>query len=849
MSNKFYTTVNRYGNKIQVRGYEGTTRIKNTIDYKPTLYWEGSNSGSSPFRTLDDKIVEPKVFDSMRDAKEFVEKYNGLKTVYGTTNYVHQFIAHEYPGKIEFDPSLIRVHIIDIECSPEEGQSGFPHPDKAEHPITSIAIYDTKDDCYYCWACADWSREKSILDPNLKINFSWCGSETELLEKFIGFWHDEFTCPDIISGWNTRTFDIPYIVNRIHRVLGETWVKKLSPWKRIEEKMVSIRKKQVQTYEIAGIAHLDYLDLFQKFAYSYGPQESYRLDHIANVVLGERKLDYSEYGSLKNLYKENPQLYVDYNCIDVSLVKRMDDKIGLLGIAMSMVYRAGSTYNDVFGTTAIWDALIHRFLLEKNIVVPPNEKSFKRDFEGAYVKEPQVGMHDWVCSFDLARLYPSIIVQWNMSPETILYGEVEPGMNVDRALEGKLPSHKDKAMAITGQYFSKEKQGFLGQVIEQLNTDRDIAKKKMKEAKQLYELTDKSDKETLLKLERNIAHYSNAEQTVKIFSNSLYGSLGNAYFRHFVMEIAEAITVTGQYIIKAIERDMNLYLNNTLKTNKDYVIAGDTDSSYLALNDFILKFMPTEIDNNKKADFLDKVTKKIQVDVLDTLFERMNQDFNCYKLMLNMKREVIASRGIWTAKKRYILNVLDNEGVRYSKPKYKIMGIEAIKSSTPAPCRTAMKSLFDVILNESEENMRKFVKNFRSEFINLPPEDKAFPRSVSNVDKYMSKETIYVKGTPINSRAAILYNHLLEKHNLTNDYEKIYNGDRMKYIYLNPKNPTGSDIIGFKDILPKEFGLHQYIDNNTQFQKTFIDPVTLVLEAIDWSIEEKVSLDSFFSFQ
>lgn len=845
---KFYTSVHRHMNNIHVRGYDSKKRFKETIRYSPTLYVYNDQSNDD-LKTLEGYPVSKQQFETISKAKEFIETYSSSNmNIYGTTNYIHQFIAHNYPGKIEYDQNLIRIHTIDIECTPEEGQFGFPKPEKAEHPITAIGIHDSIDNKYYVWSTANWNRSNSVLLEELKIEYNWFETESELLKSFISFWYDEFTCPDIVTGWNIRTFDIPYIVNRIGRILGDTWVKKLSPWKQIDERMISIQKKQVQSYDIAGIAQLDYLDLFKKFAYTYGTQESYKLDHIAHVVLGEKKLSYDEYGSLRNLYHDNPQLFVDYNVKDVQLCVRFEDKLGLIAIACSMIYKAGTTFNDVFGTTAIWDALIHKYLLEQNIVVPPNKHSIKREFEGAYVKEPIVGMHDWVCSFDVASLYPNIIVQWNMSPETILFGERQNNVSVQTLLDGKVKCERDDAtLAATGQYFSKSKQGFLPKIIEELYDERLSIKKKMLEAKQKKQLIDKNNKEELFLIDRAIAHYANSEQTIKIFLNSCYGAISNNNFRYFYMEIAESITLTGQYIIRSAERSVNGYINNILKNNKDYIITMDTDSLYLSLNDIIKTVIPKETNENKIVDFLDGVCKKIQSDCIDKTFNSLYTAINGFKSRITMKREGIASRGVFIQKKRYMLQILDNEGVRYAEPDIKMMGIEAIKSSTPAICRDAMKDLFKIILNESEEKAQSFIASFKKDFMLSNPEDKAFPRSVSSVSSYKDKNNIYTKGTPINSRSALLYNHYIKKHGLEDKYELINDGDRIKYIYLNPQNPTREDVIGFIDVLPEEFGLHRYIDNELQFQKTFIDPVILVMDAIGWSVEEKNSLEGFFS--
>ena len=836
---RFYTSVNRYGNSLLYRGYQDGRRIKKKIPFKPTLYVKGK--GNSQFTSLDGTNVDAIEFDSMREAKEFVEKYSDVENfnVYGNTNYIAQFIAQEFPNEIKFERNKIRVHTIDIEVASDQG---FPEPNEALHPVISIAIKDSILDTYFVWALGDYDVEKSIMKTS-QVRYTKCRDELHLLKQFIAFWHDEFTCPDAITGWNIRTFDIPYLVNRINRMLGQDDVKKLSPWGLVEERMVSMRKGQVQIYDLIGIAQLDYMDLFMKFGYSFGPQESYRLDHIAYVVLGERKLAYD--GTLHTLYQTDHQKFIDYNIKDVDLVDRMEDKIAMITLTLTMAYKAGVNYSDTMGTVAIWDSLIHRTLMSQNIIVPPNKDSFKREYDGGYVKEPQCGIHDWVCSFDVNSLYPNIIVQWNMSPETILKGDIQPSVTVDRCLNG-LVNNTDKCMAATGQFFSKQKQGFMPKIIEEMYDERSAIKKKMLVSKQELELADKNNKAEIYRIERDINHYENQQLAIKILLNSLYGALGNKYFRYFTMEIAEGITLTGQLIIKWGEKYINEYLNKALKTNKDYVIAIDTDSIYSNFSSLVDAVVP-DATTAKKVDFLDKVCKKIETDVFDTAFKQLGTNLNVFKHRIGMKREGIADRGIWTAKKRYILNVWDNEGVRYAKPKLKIMGIEAIKSSTPAPCREAMESLFQILINGTESETQHFIQEFRNTFDSLPVEEKAFPRGVSSLKQYADSKTIYKKSTPINSRAALLYNNLLKQHGLENSYEMIKEGEKIKYIYLDPKNPIREDVIAFPEVLPPEFGLHRYIDNDTQFEKSFLDPAKIILNAIGWKAEEEATLEDFFA--
>jgi DNA polymerase elongation subunit (family B) len=835
---RFYTSINRYGNNLLYRGYEDGRRIKRKIPFKPTLYVKGK--GNSKFTALDGTNVDAIQFASMREAKEFVEKYDDVEnfTIYGNTNYISQFITQEFPGEIKFERNRIRIHNIDIEVASD---AGFPQPDQALHTVTAICIKDSVLDTYFVWALGDYDVEKTIMKTS-QVRYTKCVDEVQLLKCFIDFWNDDITGPDAVTGWNIRTFDIPYLVNRINRLLGGDEVKKLSPWGMVEEKMVSMRKGQVQIYDISGVAQLDYMDLFMKFGYSFGAQESYRLDHIAHVVLGERKLAYD--GTLYSLYQTDHQKFIDYNIKDVDLVDRMEDKIAMITLTMTMAYKAGVNYADTMGTVAIWDSFIHRTLMAQNIIVPPNKESFKSDYEGGYVKDPQCGVHDWVCSFDVNSLYPNIIVQWNMSPETILKGKVQPGVTVDKCLAG-LINDTDMSMAATGQYFSREKQGFMPKIIEEMYDERTIIKKKMLESKKELEVCDKDNKAEVYRIERDIAHFENQQLSIKILLNSLYGALGNKYFRYFTMEIAEGITISGQLIIKWAEKHVNEYLNKTLKTEKDYVIAIDTDSVYVGLSSLVDAVIRGD-DSTKKVDFLDKACKRIETEGLDKAFKQLGENLNVYKQRISMKREGIANRGIWTAKKRYILNVFDNEGVRYAKPKLKVMGIEAIKSSTPATCREAMEKLFQILINGTELETQSFIRDFRNTFDSLPVEEKAFPRGVSSLKQYADSKLIYKKGTPINSRAALLYNRLLKQHGLENKYEVIKEGEKIKYIYLNPQNPMREDVIAFSQILPPEFGLHKFVDNDTQFEKSFLDPAKIILTSIGWKAEEEASLEDFF---
>ena len=838
---EFYTNLSRYGNNILYRGYKDGRRMAVKVPFSPTLYVPVEKP--TAFKSLDGKYVEPCKLESMREAKEFIERYKDVSNfeIYGNTNYVAQYVGEHWPNDIQFDPALINVTNIDIEVQSDEG---FPEPDEAKYPITAICLKNNIDNTFYVWGLGDYDASKSIMQDN-RVVYVKCATESELLRRFLVHWNTPTNMPDVITGWNMRTFDMPYIINRCRRIFDDEKHLMLSPWGKVEEKQVTMMKKQVQMYDIMGISQIDYLDLFKKFGYSYGAQETYRLDHIAYVVLGERKLAYD--GNLHTLYTTNHQKFIDYNIRDVDLVDRINDKTGLMELCFTIAYKAGVNFNDTFGTTGIWDTLIYRYLLKQNIIVPPNKDSYKTDYVGGYVKDPQCGVHDWVASFDVNSLYPNIIVQWNMSPETIMKGRADQRVSPDSILEGYKPEINENAgICGSGQMFSNEKQGFMPKIIEEMYDERVTIKKQMITSKKELEAADKSNKQELYRIERDISRYENQQMAVKILLNSLYGALGNKYFRYFTMEIAEGITLSGQMIIRWAEKYVNDYLNKALRNKeyKDYVIAIDTDSVYANLGEIVK--LSGKKDKQEITDFLDKFCSDALEKVLDNAFNILSDSLNVHKKRITMKREGIVDRAIWVAKKRYILNVLDNEGVRYAKPKLKIMGIEAIKSSTPGTCREAFEELFKVLISGTEIETQAFIQNYRAKFEALPPEEKAFPRSVSSVKSYMDRDTVYKKGTPINSRAAILYNMMLKRHNLKT-YSPIRDGEKIKYIHLYPNNPMKENVIAFIDVLPPEFKLEKFIDNDTQFEKAFLEPAKSIIEAIGWKAEPVATLEDFFA--
>jgi len=830
---KFYTNVEQAGNRLLVRGYEGGSPFSYRVPYNPTLYVASKNY--SDWKTLEGDCVEPLKLGSINDAKEFIKKYREVDDfdIYGNTRYLYQYIVDEHPeDEIRYDTSKIRIFNIDIETAAE---NGFPDIESADQEILAISIKDSYTGRIVVFGARPFDNKDSEVD------YMHFRTEESMLNAFLGYWNENY--PDVITGWNVQLFDIPYIARRITRILGEKSAKSLSPWKLISSREIYIKGRKQIAYDLPGISTLDYLELYRKFTYTN--QESYRLDHICMVELGERKLDHSEYDTFREFYEKNWQKFIEYNIHDVRLVDKLDDKMKLLDLAFTMAYDAKVNYEDVFSQVRMWDNYIYCELNKRKIAIPPKRDALKDEkYAGAYVKEPKTGRYDWVVNFDLNSLYPHLIMQYNISPETLLDTR-HPSVSVDKILEEDLTfeMYKDNAVCANGAMYRKDVRGFLPELMEKMYNERVIFKKRMITAKKKYEKTPTKN------LEKEIARCNNIQMAKKISLNSAYGAIGNQYFRYYKLANAEAITLSGQVSIRWIENRMNKYLNKILKTeNEDYVIASDTDSIYLNLGPLVeTVYKGRETTNESIVSFLNKICEMELEKYITSSYETLANYVNAYDQKMFMKRENIADRGIWTAKKRYILNVWDSEGVRYDEPKLKMMGIEAVKSSTPAPCRLLIKNALKLMMNGTEEDVIDFIDESRKQFKKLPPEEIAFPRTASNVQKYKAHSTIYEKGTPIHIRGALLFNHYVKKNKLDNKYSLISNGEKVKFLYLQKPNIIQENVISFIQDFPRELGLEKYVDYDLQFDKSFVEPLKTILDAIGWNVEKTVNLELFFS--
>ena len=828
----FYTNVIQWGNNLLVREIKNGQRTNSKVRYSPTLY--APVKKQTPYKNLNGGYVTDLTFSNMKEAREWVESMKDQpELVYGNTQYPYTYISDTHKGQVDWDLEKILIITIDIEVQCE---NGFPSPREAEEELLSITIKNHQTKRIVVWGIGDFETDRE------DVTYIKCEDEAHLLQEFLVFWEKYW--PDIVTGWNSEFFDIPYVCNRIKKLFGENELKRLSPWGGVREREVYQMGRHHQVYEIQGIAALDYFDLYRKFTYS--AQESYRLDYIAKVELGEEKTG-NPFETFREWYTKDYQSFIEYNINDVELVDKLEDKMKLIELCLTMAYEAKVNYIDVLGSVRYWDILIYNYLREKNIVIPQKIKAEKVEkFEGAYVKDPIVGMHNWIMSFDLNSLYPHLIMQYNISPETLVNDGVEPeeGM-VDKILNGKIKNTTEYCMTPNGAYFRKDKRGFLPEIMENIYNDRTKYKRLMLDAKQKYE--DTKDPKFL----KDISKDNNIQMAKKISLNSAYGAIGNNWFRYYNLHNSTAITTSGQLSIRWIEKALNIYLNKILETKaEDYVVASDTDSVYIVFDKLVSNVFEEGTEPSRIVDFLDKVAKEKLEPFIDQSYQALYKVTNAYEQRMVMGREAIADKGIWTAKKRYILSVYDMEGVRYKEPQLKIMGIEAVKSSTPYVCREKIKDALKIIMTGDEKMLNTFIQEFRDEFMNLPPEDIAYPRSVNGLKKFSSSSGMFAKGAPIHCKGAILYNYLVKKHKLSKKYPYIDEGAKIKFLHMKQPNIYQSSAFSFITSVPTELEILDRIDVELQFTKSFVEPLRFITQKILWKIDDSYgtqgTLEAFF---
>lgn len=819
---QYYTNVFQRGNRLFVRGYNDGTKYQEIIKFKPTLYVGTKADNPSGWKAFStNQYVEPKEFDCIKDAKLFVETYKDVKgfDVYGQTNFVSQYIGTKWTREVPFDEKRIDSMVIDIETTTE---FGFPD---IRNPIEEVQLISCKRKGQKTITFA-YKPDDSGKFLNCEYRRSY--DEKSMLTAFV-VWFKK-NPPDVVTGWNIESFDIPYLCRRIEFLHGEEMVQQLSPFGFVNVDNVTVMDREELRYDICGVAILDYMAMYKKFTFK--ARESYKLDFICEVELGKKKLDHSEHKDFKSFYTNDWHKFIEYNIVDVELVEQLNDKLNILELIYGVSYLAKINYDECFSPIRTWESFIFNYLQKDRIAIPiKTNRNVRETFAGGHVKPTIKGSYDWVVTFDLTSMYPHNIMLNNISPETITGESVT--VSVADLVAKKFDTSSLKGMNYTmtgnGQLFRRDIKGLFPIMMKDLFTVRKNANGAMKEMKRSGGAKDE------------ISRLNTKQGAIKVLLNCLFGACGNPYFRYYDLRMAEGITLTGQVVIQWMERKMNEKLNAILKTNADYVIASDTDSLMINFGPFV-KATCEGKSVDEIVTFLEKIGNTIFAEYIASCLNELAEYLNAVEPSLHMKLENICDRGIFVGSKNYILNVHSSEGVRYKTPDLKVMGIALVKSSTPAIMRTALRDSIPILLYKTEADIQEYLKIEKEKFFSMPVESIAFPRSVNDINKWQSSSQLYVSRTPIQVRAAIMYNHMLDKLGLANKYPYIKNGDKVKFAYLKVPNTIQEDVIGFIDELPKEFGLHRYVDYETQFEKAFVGNLKAMVTPMKWELVKKASM-------
>lgn len=897
-----YTYASVRGNTVLCRGYNAETgerfdqRVKN---FSPEIFAKtATKKDQDVYRSIYGEQLQRITPGDVSECRNFIDRYSGVDgfELHGMTDWTIQFLSGGKDSYFRnnltdlFSFEKTKIWFIDIETEITEG-NGFPQPEFASERVQLITVYDSVEDLYTVYSFKSFDTSKTLeklldygIDPQ-KIKFSLHDSEEKMLRTFLCAAADHK--PDAITGWNVEQFDIPYIIRRLDRIFTSDSFnsKLLSPWKFIRERYINKNGEKTLVYDIDGVAILDYLALMKKF--TYGDRESWKLGDVAFTELDETKIELDT--SFRETYTTRFAEFVAYNIIDVYLVKRLDEKLRLLSLAYTVSYTSRVNPDDVFSPIKLWDALIYNHLKNKNIVVPMHRRREQsaensRQIAGGWVKDPIPGRYEYIASYDFASLYPSLIMTHNISPETHvprseLMGKILNNSEVQNNTQiveyvnsgqffteldtvspttlldkTKLSSFffetlklSNLSLCANGSLYTRAQRGFMGEMMAMLYAFRKTTKTEMLTVEREYNTTKNE------KLKSKISSLNAKQMAWKILLNSAYGAQASPYFRYFSNILAEAITLSGQYITQQVGNDLNKFLNkanaNKLENSKDYVVYSDTDSIYVSYADLLNKFIP-DANKSEKIAYILKFSNGIFQRVIDKSCNDAVEGVNGYEMKLIMKTESICDVALWVAKKRYILNIHNNEGVQYATPKIKIVGLEMVRSSTPYTVRVALTDVLREILFGTEVSMRAWIAQYKKQFFNESVEHISFPRGVHGIRAYTgaSDNEIYQKGCPIHTRGALLYNHLLEKYKLTDKYEKIGEGNKMKFVYLKMPNTIREDVIGFNGNLPPEFDLHKFVDYDKMFNKTFEEPLRGILTPINWELKERTpSLEDLFS--
>lgn len=859
----FYTYYKQRKNDILLRFKEdGKTKTKVVDFYKPSLYISAINEADfCGKKSIHQEKLKEVVFDNIYQARMFGEQYKAVENIglNGNSNYANQFIIDACNGKTpDYVDAGIALGFFDIEVDAPE----FPDPEKAKWPVNAISMYNTKtDECFVLTLKpaqdSSWTIQKSPKKiSTVNISYHQYSEEKSLLDDFLSLM-STFQY-DIISGWNSEGFDIPYLINRMKKFFDMEYIqKKWSPFNEITQRKIVNKFGKTQTvYSIVGLSHLDYMNVYKK--HTYNPRESYKLDYIAHVELDERKISYEESKSIHNLYHDNFQKFVDYNINDTLLLVNLEKKLGLFPLIYAITYDSLSNFEDTMGSVKMVEQLFAKYLYGKDMVPPFNrEQQTQKEFIGAYVVEPPPGLFKWIVSFDLNSLYPHVTMQYNIGIDTWIphdklppeLAELKKKYTFDDLLTKSaditpLLKKYNVTMAPNFEFYRLDIESFAAGVQKELYSDRKSVKQDMLDAQRhkVNAETEESKKEWEIKE----TQLNNMQLGKKVLLNSIYGAGGNNCFLYYKVENAEAITLGGQLTNKWTTARIEPFVQKLLNTDHRLHLAGDTDSMYITFSNYVDCLDTKKMSKDDIVNSVDKFCHEVIRPRIESTVTELSEYLNCAGQYMHWGREVIAESGIFVAKKRYCLKVLDSEGTRYSEeePKYKIVGLEAIKSSTPEWSRVLLKELYELALDNKKEELQDRCMSIREQFNKSEIADIAISSSISNIDKYYV-DGAYKSGCPKHVRGAINHNLLLERLGIKNTHP-IVAGDHIKFVDLKMPNPTGQPVIAFDTFVPEKFitelHLDEFVDKDALFQRSFENPLQILLGALKWKKEKELSL-------
>jgi len=792
--------------------------------------------------------LKKKKFKNQSDRSRYI-KDNGIIRVFENMGVQQQFLIDTYwqdNEKDDFSQFPLKVYFVDIEThSPDE----MPDPANPKDPINIITIYNTSDDRFYTWGT------KQYIKPLDNTTYFYCKTERELFQKFLDFFTADY--PDILSGWNSTFFDVPYIINRITKILGEDEMRRLSPVGSIRSRtfMGKFGREQTQ-WHVEGLSCVDYLDIYRRFCPVL--RESYKLDAIGEIELGENKIDYGD-TDLASLADDNWELFVEYNIQDVNLLVKLEKKLQYLQLLRMIAYAGLTTFEGALGSLSVITGLCAIRARTKDKRIPTFIKDVKEDSQnaGAYVGEPQRGFQEHVVSFDANSLYPNTMITLNLSPETKI------GSIIDKTDENVTVKHvngstytltnekfaefiKKEQIAISRAriLFTQKEKGIIPITVDHYYNKRVEIKKHLSKAKRAA-IGIKEDTEEYKKMQDEIDNLNIRQHTIKILINTIYGYFGNKHSPLGDDELAESITLTGQAVIKQSNQILIDYikqkanLTDEVISQQTPIIYNDTDSSYISIK-HLIKALGIETKDSK-GNVSKEYYKAVQ-DIEDHLNKQIKdwgqKALGSTDCRLVFKREAIADVGLFLQKKRYVLHVLDVEGIPCDKFKY--TGVEVVRTSMPAPIKPYVKRIIETMLTtKSLTETNKVFNETYTIFKSLPVEDIASVMGIKGYEKYAreSKSFDTVKRMPIHVKAAYYHNLLVEKFGIERKYEKISSGDKIRYFYVSKPNKYGITTIGYKYYYPKEFAEIFQPDYELMFEKMIFSVIERFYEAVDWNIK------------